>query len=188
MSDIPFLTSDTIQQLDAVPSRLLVLRAGYTGLEFAQMMHRFGSKVTVFERGGQILRREDAEVAEALANCLRREGLEIQLNAAVEEVRKSADGQAGVTFPNARGKTGMDWISPVGRLGPCPSDQGPGFAHCGSRNAAKGFIKVNDCLETNVSGIWALGDVSGGPQFTHASLDDFRILRDNVFGNAFHRS
>ena len=78
LSDIPFLTSDTIQQLDAVPSRLLVLGAGYIGLEFAQMMHRFGSKVTVFERGGQILSREDGEIAEALARCMRREGVDIQ--------------------------------------------------------------------------------------------------------------
>jgi pyruvate/2-oxoglutarate dehydrogenase complex dihydrolipoamide dehydrogenase (E3) component len=75
LSDIPFLTSETIQRLDAVPSSLLVLGAGYIGLEFAQMMHRFGSKVTVLERGGQILSHEDPEIAEALANCLRREGI-----------------------------------------------------------------------------------------------------------------
>ena len=88
LPDVPFLTSDTIQKLDAVPSRLLVLGAGYIGLEFAQMMHRFGSKVTVLERGAQILSHEDAEVAEALANCLQREGIEFQLNAAVEQVCK----------------------------------------------------------------------------------------------------
>jgi pyruvate/2-oxoglutarate dehydrogenase complex dihydrolipoamide dehydrogenase (E3) component len=96
LPDIPFLTSDTIQQLDAVPSRLLVLGAGYIGLEFAQMMHRFGSKVTVIERSGQILSREDAEVAEALANSLRKEWVEIQLNATVEQVRIQArTGDAG---------------------------------------------------------------------------------------------
>src|ERR1700757_4699661 len=83
LQDVPFLTSDTIQRLETVPARLLVLGAGYIGLEFAQMMQRFGSQVTVFERGGQILSREDTEVAETLANCLRREGVEIQLNAAV---------------------------------------------------------------------------------------------------------
>jgi probable pyridine nucleotide-disulfide oxidoreductase len=79
--DVPFLTSDTIQELDAVPSRLLVLGAGYIGLEFAQLMQRFGSKVTILERGAQILSHEDAEVAEALAKCLQREGIELQLNA-----------------------------------------------------------------------------------------------------------
>src|SRR6201997_692534 len=107
LPDIPFLTSDTIQQLDAVPSRLLVLGAGYVGLEFAQMMHRFGSKVTVLERGGQILSREDAEVAETLANCLRREGVEIQMNATVEQVSKSSDDQVGVMFRTPKGK--QEW-------------------------------------------------------------------------------
>jgi pyruvate/2-oxoglutarate dehydrogenase complex dihydrolipoamide dehydrogenase (E3) component len=181
LSDIPFLTSDTIQQLDAVPSRLLVLGAGYIGLEFAQMMHRFGSKVTVLERGGQILSREDAEVAEALANCLRREGVEIQLNVAVEQVRKFADGQVGVRTPEGKREwTGSHLLVALGRA---PVTKDLDLPAAGVETTAKGFIKVNECLETNVSGIWALGDVSGGPQFTHASLDDFRILRDNVFGN-----
>jgi pyruvate/2-oxoglutarate dehydrogenase complex dihydrolipoamide dehydrogenase (E3) component len=183
LPDVPFLTSDTIQQLDAVPSSLLVLGAGYIGLEFAQMMHRFGSKVIVFERGDQILSREDAEVAEALANCLRREGIEIQLNAAVEEIRKSSEGQVGITFRTPNGKqerTGSHLLVALGRT---PVTKDLNLPAAGVETTAKGFIKVNDRLETKVPGIWAIGDVSGGPQFTHASLDDFRILRDNVFGN-----
>jgi probable pyridine nucleotide-disulfide oxidoreductase len=183
LADIPVLTSDTIQQLDAVPSHLLVLGAGYIGLEFAQMMHRFGSKVTVFERGGQILSREDAEVAEALANCLRREGVEIQLNAAVEQVRKFSDGQVGITFRTPKGKEEWTGSHLLVALGRAPVTKDLDLPAAGIETTAKGFIKVNDRLETNVSGIWAIGDVSGGPQFTHASLDDFRILRDNVFGN-----
>ncbi len=180
LPDIPFLTSDTIQQLDAVPSRLLVLGAGYIGLEFAQMMHRFGSKVTVLERGGQILSREDAEIAETLANCLRGEGVEIQLNAAVEKARRFSDGQVGVTFQTPKGKqewTGSHLLVALGRT-PVTKDLDLPAAEVETN--PRGFIKVNDRLET---GIWAIGDVSGGPQFTHASLDDFRILRDNVFGN-----
>src|SRR5580700_8263130 len=98
LSEIPFLTSDSIQKLDAIPSRLLVLGAGYIGLEFAQMMHRFGSKVTVLERGPEILSHEDSDVAEALADCLRREGIEIRLDAAAEQVNQSSDGQVSVTF------------------------------------------------------------------------------------------
>jgi probable pyridine nucleotide-disulfide oxidoreductase len=183
LADIPVLTSDTIQQLDAVPSHLLVLGAGYIGLEFAQMMHRFGSKVTVFERGGQILSREDAEVAEALANCLRREGVEVQLNAAVEQVRKFSDGQVGITFRTPKGKEEWTGSHLLVALGRAPVTKDLDLPAAGIETTAKGFIKVNDRLETNVSGIWAIGDVSGGPQFTHASLDDFRILRDNVFGN-----
>jgi pyruvate/2-oxoglutarate dehydrogenase complex dihydrolipoamide dehydrogenase (E3) component len=156
---------------------------GHIGLEFAQMMHRFGSKVTVLERGEQILSREDAEVAGALANCLRGEGVEIQLNAAIEQVRKFSDGQVGITFPDARRKTGIDGIPPVGRHGACSRYQGPELTRCGRRNDRQGFYQSQHRLETNVSGIWATGHVSGGPQFSHASLDDFRILRDNVFGN-----
>ncbi len=181
-SDVPFLTSDTIQHLDDVPSRLLVLGAGYIGLEFGQMMHRFGSRVTVLERGEHILSHEDADVAEALADCLRKEGIEIQINAAVEQVQRLADGQVNVAFRTPKGKeewTGSHLLVALGRT---PMTKDLELAAAGVETTSKGFIKVNDRLETNVSGIWALGDVSGGPQFTHASLDDFRILRDNVFG------
>jgi probable pyridine nucleotide-disulfide oxidoreductase len=183
LPDVPFLTSNSIQKLDAVPSRLLVLGAGYIGLEFAQMMHRFGSKVTVLERGEQILSREDPEIAEALTNCMRGEGVEIQLNAAVEQIRKLSDGQLGITFRTPEGKqewTGSHLLVAMGRA---PVTKDLDLPAAGIETTAKGFIKVNDRLETNVSGIWAIGDVSGGPQFTHASLDDFRILRDNLFGN-----
>ena len=141
LSDIPFLTSDTIQQLDAVPSRLLVLGAGYIGLEFAQMMHRFGSKVTVLERGGQILSREDGEVAEALANCLRREGVEIQLNVAVEQVRKFADGQVGVTFRTSEGKREWTGSHLLVALGRAPVTKDLDLPAAGSRNDRQGFYQ-----------------------------------------------
>jgi pyruvate/2-oxoglutarate dehydrogenase complex dihydrolipoamide dehydrogenase (E3) component len=183
LSEIPFLTSDSIQKLEAIPSRLLVLGAGYIGLEFAQMMHRFGSKVTVLERGTQILGHEDAEIVEALVACLRREGVEFQLNATVEQVRQISDAQVGVTFRTPKEKqewTGSHVLVAMGRV---PVTKDLGLAAAGVETTAKGYIKVNDRLETNVPGIWAIGDVSGGPQFTHASLDDFRILRDNLFGN-----
>ncbi len=183
LSDIPFLTSDTIQQLEAVPSHLLVLGAGYIGLEFAQMMHRFGSKVTILERGKQILSREDVEIAEALANCLQREGIEFRLNAAIERVCKSSDGQVDVTFRTPKGKEECTGSHLLVALGRAPVTEDLNLPAAGVETTRKGFIKVNDRLETNVSGLWAIGDVSGGPQFTHASLDDFRILRDNVFGN-----
>jgi pyruvate/2-oxoglutarate dehydrogenase complex dihydrolipoamide dehydrogenase (E3) component len=147
------------------------------------MMHRFGSKVTVLERGAQIRGHEDAEVVEALVTCLRREGIEFQLNAAVEQVRQISDAQVGVTFRTPKEKqewTGSHVLVAMGRV---PVTKDLGLAAAGVETTAKGYIKVNDRLETNVSGIWAIGDVSGGPQFTHASLDDFRILRDNLFGN-----
>ncbi|MBV9490806.1 MAG: mercuric reductase [Verrucomicrobia bacterium] len=183
LRDVPFLTSDTIQALEAVPARLLVLGAGYIGLEFAQMMQRFGSQVTVLERGGQILGREDVEVAEVLANCLRHEGVDIQLHAAVEEVRRqSSDGQLVVAYETPKGIRKWTGTHLLVALGRTPVTKDLDLAAAGVETTAEGFVKVNDRLETNVPGIWALGDVSGGPQFTHASLDDFRIVRDNVFG------
>jgi probable pyridine nucleotide-disulfide oxidoreductase len=183
LSDISFLTSDTIQGLDAVPSRLLVLGAGYIGLEFAQLMQRFGSKVTILERGAQILSHEDVEVAEALAKCLQREGIELQLNSDIEQIYKSSGGQVGVSFRTPDGRE--EWIGShlLIALGRAPVTKELNLPAAGVETNTNGFIKVNDRLETNIPGIWAIGDVSGGPQFTHASLDDFRILRDNVFGN-----
>jgi len=118
LHDIPFLTSDSIQKLDVVPSRLLVLGAGYIGLEFAQMMHRFGSKVTVLARGTKILSHEDVEVAEALAKCLQGEGIEIQLSVAVEQVGKFSDGQLRVMFRTPEGEqewTGSHLLVALGR-------------------------------------------------------------------------
>jgi pyruvate/2-oxoglutarate dehydrogenase complex dihydrolipoamide dehydrogenase (E3) component len=182
LPDVPFLTSDTIQKLDAVPPRLIVLGAGYIGLEFAQMMQRFGSMVTIVERGGQILSQEDPDVAEALANCLRREGIEIHLNAAVEQVYQSPEGQVSVLCRTPKGQQEWTGSHLLVALGRAPITKDLDLPAVRVETTPNGYIKVNDRLETNVAGIWAIGDVSGGPQFTHASLDDFRILRDNVFG------
>jgi pyruvate/2-oxoglutarate dehydrogenase complex dihydrolipoamide dehydrogenase (E3) component len=183
LRDVPFLTSDSIQRLEALPSSLLVLGGGYIGLEFAQMMQRFGSKVTVLERGGQILGHEDPDVAEALANILIKEGIEIRLHAAVEHVRKVPDREVGVTFRTPKGQQEWTGSHLLVALGRAPVTKDLDLPAAGVETTAKGFIKVNDRLETTVPGIWALGDASGGLQFTHASLDDFRIVKDNVFGS-----
>ncbi|HEY0792478.1 MAG TPA: mercuric reductase [Chthoniobacterales bacterium] len=183
LRDIPFLTSDSIQRLKAVPSRLLVLGGGYIGLEFAQMMHRFGSQVTLLERGRQLVGQEDSDMAEALASILTNEGIEIRLDAAVEQIRNVTDDVVKVAFRTPKGPQEWTGSHVLVALGRAPVTNALNLPAAGVETTAKGFIKVNDRLETNVSGIWALGDVSGGPQFTHASLDDFRIVRDNVFGS-----
>ncbi|MBV9673123.1 MAG: mercuric reductase [Verrucomicrobia bacterium] len=182
LHEVPFLTSETIQTLEAPPAELLVLGAGYIGLEFAQMMHRFGSRVTVLERGEQMLSHEDTDVVELLTSRLRSEGIKIHLQAAVDRVHSLPEGRVGVTFRTPADK--QDWTGShvLVALGRAPVTKDLNLAAAGVETTTEGFIKVNDRLETNVSGIWAIGDVSGGPQFTHASLDDFRILRDNVFG------
>jgi pyruvate/2-oxoglutarate dehydrogenase complex dihydrolipoamide dehydrogenase (E3) component len=118
-----------------------------------------------------------------LANCLQREGIEFRFNAAVEQVCKGSAGEVSVVFRTPNGRE--EWIGShlLVALGRAPVTKDLDLPAAGVETTTNGFIKVNDRLETNVSGIWAIGDVSGGPQFTHASLDDFRILRDNVFGN-----
>src|SRR5208283_810568 len=154
--DVPFLTSDTIQELDAVPSRLLVLGAGYIGLEFAQLMHRFGSKVTILERGAQILSHEDVEVTEALAKCLQREGIEFQLNADIEQIYKSSGGQVGVSFHTPKGREECMAYHLLVALGRAPVTKDLDLSAAGVETNTNGFIKVNDRLETNVSGIESL--------------------------------
>ncbi|MDB6112036.1 MAG: merA [Pedosphaera sp.] len=183
LQEITPLNSETIQRLNAVPARLLILGGGYVGVEFAQMMQRFGSQVTVVERGSLILGREDTDVAETLAACLKEEGIEIHLHADIERIRKSPQGGISATFRTPEGAN--QWVGSeiLVALGRSPVTADLALANARVETNAGGFIKVNDRLETSVPGIWAIGDVSGGPQFTHASLDDFRIIRDNVFGN-----
>jgi pyruvate/2-oxoglutarate dehydrogenase complex dihydrolipoamide dehydrogenase (E3) component len=183
LHEITPLNSETIQRLNAVPSRLLILGGGYVGLEFAQMMQRFGSQVTVIERGSQILGREDPDVAQALAACLKEEGIEIHLHAGMEQIGKLPQGGISAAFRTPEGTNRWVGSEILVALGRSPVTADLALANAGVETDATGFIKVNDRLETSVPGIWAIGDVSGGPQFTHASLDDFRIIRDNVFGN-----
>ncbi len=175
------LTSNSIQRLEALPEHLIVLGGGYIALEFAQMFRRFGSRVTVVERGPQLLAREDAEVVVELTKLLRGEGIEIHLNAALERMEKSGDG-VGVSLKTPEGIQQVHGSHVLVALGRSPVIEDLQLAAAGVATDQRGFIQVNERLETNVPGIWALGDVNGGPQFTHASLDDYRIVKTNVFG------
>jgi pyruvate/2-oxoglutarate dehydrogenase complex dihydrolipoamide dehydrogenase (E3) component len=175
------LNSESIQRLDALPRHLVVLGASYVALEFAQMFRFFGSEVTVLGRGPQLLRHEDEDIAEALAAILREDGIDIRLNASAGQVEKKEDDGLSVIL-SGNGKTtriaGSHVLMAVGRT---PNTEQLNLTAAGVETNARGFITVNERLETSVSGIWALGDVNGGPQFTHASLDDYRIVKTNVF-------
>jgi len=175
------LTSNTIQRLDALPEHLVILGGGYIALEFAQMFRRFGSRVTLIERGPQLLAREDADVADEVAKILRGDGIDLRLDARVERVEKQGGGVTVVTTSNGNAAeiTGSHLLIALGRS---PVTEDLNLSAAGVETDAHGFIKVNERLETNIPGIWAIGDVNGGPQFTHASLDDYRILKTNVFG------
>lgn len=182
-SSIKVLDSTSIMELGEVPEHLVVIGGGYIGLEFAQMFRRFGSKVTVIHRGKQLLSREDADVAKAMENILREDGLEILLNAKASGF--DADGSAlKVTVNGVEQQLKPTHI--LGAAGRIPNTDKLDVAKAGIDMDKHNFVIINDRLETNVPGIYALGDVKGGPAFTHISYDDFRILQANVLskGNA----
>lgn len=174
------LNSETIQRLDTLPGHLVVLGGSYVALEFAQMFRRFGSQVTVLERAAQLLKKEDADVAEAVGNFLREEGMDIRLNCAIERVEKGGEGVS--VFLTSSGTPGRVSGSHVlAALGRTPNTEALNLPAAGIEMDQQEFVKVNERLETTASGVWALGDVNGGPQFTHASFDDYRIVKANVF-------
>jgi pyruvate/2-oxoglutarate dehydrogenase complex dihydrolipoamide dehydrogenase (E3) component len=176
---VPFLDSTSIMELDEVPERLLVLGGGYVGLEFAQMFRRFGSRVTIIQRGAQLLGREDPDVAEAVAGILREDGVEVLLDTV--PVRSWArEGSIHLIVQNADGERELDGSHLLVATGRVPNTEDLDLPEAGVNVDKRGFVMVNERLETNVPGVYAIGDVKGGPAFTHISYDDFRILRTNL--------
>jgi pyruvate/2-oxoglutarate dehydrogenase complex dihydrolipoamide dehydrogenase (E3) component len=182
LAEVPTLDSTSIMELDAVPEHLVVLGGGYIGLEFAQLFRRFGSRVTIVHRGAQLLPREDHDIAAAVADVLTQDGIDIRLNATTTAVARTANGGVALTLDSSD-IVGSHLLLAVGRT-PNTNDLGAGAA--GIELDDKGFIKANARLETSASGVYVVGDVKGGPAFTHIAYDDFRILRTNLLhdGNA----
>ncbi|MGD8244933.1 MAG: mercuric reductase [Anaerolineae bacterium] len=180
LDEVPFLDSTTIMELDEVPEHLLVVGGGYVGVEFAQMFRRFGSRVTIVQRSGQLLTHEDADVAEAVADILREDGIEVQLSTDTVRVEQGANGPITLTVSGPKGErtlVGTHLLLATGRV---PDTENLDLHIAGVETTSRGHIKANERLETNVPGIYALGDVKGGPAFTHISYDDFRIVRTNL--------
>jgi pyruvate/2-oxoglutarate dehydrogenase complex dihydrolipoamide dehydrogenase (E3) component len=179
LSGVPFLNSTSIMELEQVPEHLIVLGGGYIGLEFGQMFRRFGSRVTIVQSGGQLLGREDADVAEAVLGIMREDAIEVLLNARA----KSVGGGKGEVRVSAESKgqtseiSGSHLLVAAGRV---PNTDRLNLGAAGIASDERGFIRTNDKLETNVAGVYALGDIKGGPAFTHISYDDFRIIRTNL--------
>ena len=186
LDSVPTLNSTTIMELDEVPEHLLVLGGGYVGLEFAQMFRRFGSEVTVVQRDKQLLTREDADVAEAVAEILRQDGVEVLLETQAQRTEQTEDGKIRLTISTPEGESALEGSHLLVAAGRPPNTDRLNLEAAGVETDKRGFIRVNERLETNVPGIWALGDVKGGPAFTHISYDDFRIVRINLLegGNA----
>jgi pyruvate/2-oxoglutarate dehydrogenase complex dihydrolipoamide dehydrogenase (E3) component len=182
LDGVASLDSTSIMELDRVPGHLLVLGGGYIGLEFGQMFRRFGSQVTVVQRGPQLLPQEDADVAGAVLDILRQDGIEVLLGTRAVRAAAAGDG-VRLTVRTADGErelTGSHLLRAAGRV---PNTDRLNLPAAGIAVDDKGFIRVNERLETSAPGTYALGDVKGGPAFTHISYDDFRIIRTNLLQN-----
>ena len=186
IENVPYLNSTSIMELDAVPDHLLIIGGGYIGLEFGQMFRRFGSKVTIVQRGKQLLVREDPDIAEEVTKILREDGIEVLLETSTSHVTKDANGTIQLTVKTSDGERVLSGSHLLAGTGRTPNTDKLNLDITGVKINKKGYIEVNDTLETNVPGIYALGDVKGPPAFTHISYDDFRIIRTNLIehGNA----
>jgi pyruvate/2-oxoglutarate dehydrogenase complex dihydrolipoamide dehydrogenase (E3) component len=176
IKDVPTLDNVSIMELDSVPEHLLVLGGGYIGLEFAQMFRRFGSEVTIVHDGPQLLTREDPDIAEEVAKILREDGIEIHLSAETVQVG-GKPGAIELQLKSGKNLNGSHLLVATGRV---PNTERLNLQASGVEIDNHGYIKVNDRLETNIEGIYALGDVKGGPAFTHISYDDYRVIASNL--------
>jgi pyruvate/2-oxoglutarate dehydrogenase complex dihydrolipoamide dehydrogenase (E3) component len=176
------LTHIEALELDEVPSHLIVLGSGYVGLEFAQAMRRFGSKVTIIGRSSQLLRHEDEDVGEALHSLFENEGIDLVLNARVKQISGTSGEFARVILEQngtERKLAGSHLLVALGRI---PNTRDIGLESAGVETTGAGYIKTNERLQTTAPGVWAIGEVAGSPQFTHVSVDDFRVVHDSITG------
>jgi pyruvate/2-oxoglutarate dehydrogenase complex dihydrolipoamide dehydrogenase (E3) component len=173
------LDSTSIMELQELPEHLLILGGGYVGLEFGQMFRRFGSAVTIVQRGNQLLNREDPDVAAEIFKLLQADGIEILLQTQAVGVHPNPSG-VGLDLRGPAGERSINGSHLLLAAGRSPNSEQLNLPAAGVKVDARGFIAVNDRLETNVPGIFALGDIKGGPAFTHISYDDYRIIRNNL--------
>jgi len=179
LADSGYLTNETVMELTTVPEHLVVLGGGYVGLEFAQMFSRFGSQVSIIQNTAQIVPREDPEVAAELQKSLEAEGITFLLNARATNVERK-DGTVRIAIDQQGATRAISASHLLVATGRRPNTEDLLPERAGLTTDKKGFIKVNSRLETNVPGIWALGDVKGGPAFTHISYNDYQIVSANL--------
>ena len=185
IDDVSFLTNSSMMDVDFLPKHLVIVGGSYVGLEFGQMYRRFGSEVTIVEMGPRLIGREDEDVSQAVREILETEGIQIRLNAKCISLAKRDSGVA-VHVDCEEGPPdvlGTHVLLAVGRI---PNTSDLGLDKAGVATDERGYIIVDDQLQTNVPGIWALGDCNGRGAFTHTSYNDYEIVADNLF-NADHR-
>ncbi len=176
------LTHVEALELDRVPEHLVVLGGGFVGLELAQAMRRFGSRVTVLEQGPQLAGREDGDFAEEVLRLFREDGIEVLLSTDLLEV-KGLSGQAiKARVQTPQGERSIEGSALLVAAGRTPNTQGLGLKNTGVELDDRGYIRVNARLQTTAPGIWAMGECAGSPHFTHVSFDDFRVVHDNLTG------
>ena len=175
-------TSTSIMELKELPKKLTIIGAGYIGLEFASMYSEFGSEVTVIDMGDRLMPREDEEIAERVKAILEAKGIKFLLKSKIEEISDRNDkGYVKISGENGESEVESDAI--LVAIGRKPNTEGLNLEAAGVKTDERGAVVVDETLKTTVDNIWAMGDVKGGLQFTYISLDDFRIIRDNVYGN-----
>lgn len=179
LDEVDVLTSTSIMELGTVPEHLLVLGGGYIGLEFGQMFRRFGAEVTIVDRGPHVLGREDDDVAEALEEVLREDGLRVLNDTGMTAVSQAADGTITAQLNGEDAPAQIKGDALLVAVGRRPNTDGLDLGAAGVQTDDRGHVQVNDRLETSAEGVYAMGDVTGGPAFTHVSYDDYRVLRDN---------
>ena len=161
-----------------------MLGGGYVGLEFAQAYRRFGSRVTIVERGPQLISREDSDVADAILQVFRTEGIEVFLEAEPLRVQGRSGEGVSLLLRTPQGEPSIEGSDLLVAVGRTPNTAGIGLEAVGVELDARGYIKVNDRLETTAPDVWAIGECAGSTQVTHVSFDDFRIIRDNLAGGS----
>jgi len=179
LDDVPFLDNASIMELDAVPDHLLILGGGYIGLEFGQLFRRLGSRVTIVQSARQLLMGEDPDIAEEVAHILQQDGVDVRLNSKATHVEQSGT-NIRLQALSEHASTTLDGSHLLVATGRAPNSDTLNLAAAGVQTSDRGFIQVNDRLETTAEGVYALGDIKGGPAFTHISYDDFRIIRSNL--------
>lgn len=179
IESVPYLTNASVMELQVLPKHLLVLGGGYIGLEFGQMFSRFGSRVTIVHRGDRILPREDADITRELQNALLAEGITLKLGARTTRV-EHGNTEIVLTIESKQGTETLAGSHLLVATGRRPNTDDLALDKAGVEVDAHGYVKVNARLETGVPGIWALGDVKGGPAFTHISYNDYQIAYANI--------
>ena len=182
LAETGYLTHVEALDLDRLPAHLIVLGGGYVGLEMAQAFQRLGSLVTILERGPQLVSREDDDVAQAIRQFFTEDGIETVLSAETLGVEGRSGGRLRVQLRTPEGRRDIEATDILVATGRTPNTAGIGLPEAGIELDARGYIKVNERLETSAPGVWAMGECAGSPQFTHVAFDDFRVVRDNLAG------